>query len=186
MVQRGVAVAALLVMVLLPARTRAQDALPDLTGQRVRITLEGRPAPMRGTVASQDSAAITLRESGGNVRVVPIAELDEVERSLGRAGNAGKGFWIGAGGGFVLGGVTGAVIANDICGSCDPETAKAFVLVGVAGALVGGLLGGLIGAAAGSERWEPVGSAARLGRGPSDLPTRSAPAFTLAFRLDIG
>jgi hypothetical protein len=144
-----------------PSALGAQQAsAPSLIGERVRVTAPDAE-PLLGVVIVRGPDVIELRQPNGEVWSVRIDGVRGIERSLGRQDNVVKGGAIGAGVGFLLGGVGGVAVMNDICGSCDPQNTRSFFAFGGVGLFAGGLIGFVIGWTTSGERWEdvPLGTA---------------------------
>jgi hypothetical protein len=129
----------------------AQDAPALAAGQRVRIT-----APTLGLkrqVVTLDAVGgDTLLLGGDAVRAIPLTSVERLEVFEGRHGHP----WRGAGVGFLVGAVTGAVLGPyTVPGEGDTAEGKAVagaVLLGAAGALTGVVIGALIK----TDKWEEV------------------------------
>ena len=141
----------------LPTRLAAQATpIVDLVGERVRVTTSLGPGVLVGEVASVTGDSLLLIAPSGATAPVAVADIVALERSLGRTSRAPQGMAWGAGVGIVVGGAGGVAFANAVCGSCDPETRKAFAGGALAGVFVGGLLGAVIGSVKSGEAWEAI------------------------------
>ena len=100
-----------------------------------------------------------LKSDSGRLFSIPLNSVSDFERSLGKVkGNT----WAGAGIGFLIGAVSGVVLA--VAHSGDEGGAGPYILLGAG--VIGipcGLIGALIGASTRSERWEPVPLPIRVG-----------------------
>ena len=145
-------------LVVLPfVALRAQGPWPAGIGQRVRVTMDSGTGAWIGTLVRQDSTSITLHGPGlsdSSAVTLPLDRVRQLEMSVGRQSNAGKGALIG----FGVGAATGLAVGIG-CASSDTlfqcsggEVVEATVVFGFIGAGVGGL----VGLASSSERWEKV------------------------------
>jgi hypothetical protein len=129
----------------------AQDAATLARGARVRVTV-GAPWSEQYTAKIDAIHGDTLLLEGGATRVVLFRSLERLEVSQGRRGHP----WRGAGIGFLVGAVTGAVLGPyTVPGEGDTAESKAVagaVLLGAAGALSGVVIGALIK----TDTWEEV------------------------------
>jgi len=150
------AATALTLLVVLPCVVlRAQGPWPVGLGQRVRVTTDS--GPWIGTLVHQDTSGLTLHGPGlsdSSAVTIPLDRVRQLEISVGRQSNAGKGALIG----FGLGAATGLALGIG-CASSDSlfqctggQVIQATVVIGLVGAGVGGLLG----LASSSERWEKI------------------------------
>ncbi len=143
-------------LVVLPfVALRAQGPWPAGIGQRVRVTTDS--GAWVGTLVQHDSTSITLHGPGlsdSSAVTLPLDRVRQLEISVGRESNAGKGALIG----FGVGAATGLALGIG-CASSDGffqctggEVVEITLLTG----LMGGGAGGLLGLASSSERWEKV------------------------------
>ncbi len=104
-------------------------------------------------------------ESNGNALALPLDSVTKLEVSQARKTNTGKG----AGIGFLLGGLVGAVMGYASYEECVPQGPRSWSCIGpnfgskyaaLGGALLGGLgglvVGALIGSAVKTDRWREV------------------------------
>ncbi len=129
-------------------------------GARVRVThLWGKSV---GTFVAWESDTLVF-QSNGDTLSVPVDLVTRLDVRRGRKTNTGKG----AGIGFLLGGVVGAVIGYASYEECVPQGWFSCIgpnfgpgLVALVGGLVGGLGGGSVGAVIGTaietDRWQEV------------------------------
>jgi hypothetical protein len=147
---------ALTLLVLLPFfALRAQGPWPPGIGQRVRVTTDS--GAWVGTLVQHDSTSITLHGPGlsdSAAVTLPLDRVRQLEISVGRQSNAGKGALIG----FGVGAATGLALGIG-CASSDSffqcngsQVVESTVVFGFIGAGVGGL----VGLASSSERWVKV------------------------------
>ena len=159
---------------------RAQSTAPVAVGERVRITTPSQRGPYRivgSVVAVQGDTLVLQSGEFPTPRPVAVADISNLEVSLGRSSNTGRGFLygsvIGAGLGTVLGAATyqkpDCAGATWFCGDAAPHRTATAVAGGVVGALAGLAVGGLWGASHPSERWvrRSSGSGTRLGLAPA-------------------
>jgi hypothetical protein len=138
-----------------PAAVRAQESIEP--GARVRLLARPADTLMYGTVITLDSASLLLAPTpGAEVVRVPLAGVERLEVSRGRA----RSTLLGAAVGAVIGALAGYHAAKTfvppeecefVCGAVQAWSAGAG---GVAGLLVGGAIGSNV--EHGPERWEPV------------------------------
>ena len=151
----------------------ATAQVPVRPGARVRVAghfcqpsysncVEGRPEHRVGTFVAWKADTLVV-QSNGDTLSVPVNLVTRLDVSRGRKTNTAKG----AGIGFLLGGLVGAVIVYASYEECVPQ--GLFSCIGPnygpgAYALVGGVIGGfgglvagaLIGSATNTDRWEEV------------------------------
>jgi hypothetical protein len=138
----------------------SQEPAPLTVGSRVRVKAEAaNPHWLVGRLLAlpDDSVRLHVADSGAGV-ALPLATLASFEVSRGRQRQTGRGAWMGAATGALLGLILGAATYEE-CQSCigpDPGTGGSAILgaviMGAFGVGVGALIGGNIRA----ERWEPV------------------------------
>ncbi len=154
--------------------TSATAQVPVRPGARVRVTghffcqpfnsncVRGLPQRYVGTFVTWEADTLVVTESNGDTLSVPANLVTRLDVSWGRTTNTG----MGAGIGFLLGGVVGAVIGYGTYEECarpglfsclgdvGPET------LAFAGAVIGGfgglVTGALIGSAIETDRWQEV------------------------------
>ena len=152
------AATALTLLLVLPfVVLRAQGPWPAGIGQRVRVTMDSGTGAWIGTLVRRDSTSMTLHGPGlsdSSAVTLPLDRVRQLEMSVGRQSNAGKGALIG----FGVGAATGLAVGIG-CASSDTlfqcsggDVVEATVVFGFIGAGVGGL----VGLASSSERWEKV------------------------------
>lgn len=134
---------------------RAQGPRPAGLGQRVRVTTDS--GAWVGTLVQHDATSITLHGPGlsdSSAVTLPLDRVRQLEISVGRQSNAGKGALIG----FGVGAATGLALGIG-CASSDSffqcsgsQVVESTVVFGFIGAGVGGL----VGLASSSEHWEKV------------------------------
>ncbi len=142
-------------------------------GARVRVTgdfcqpsysncLGGRPEHHIGTFVAWKADTLVV-QSNGDTLSVPASLVTRLDVSQGRRTNTGTG----AGIGFLLGGVVGAVIGYASYAECVPQgwfscigpdfgPEVVAVMVGLVGGTGGALFGALIGSAIKTDRWQEV------------------------------
>ncbi len=152
------------ILVFVPLASATAQVRP---GERVRVTrlpicpppyicVGGPGLQSAGTFVAWKADALIM-ESNGNVLALPLDSVTKLEVSWGRKTNTGKG----AGIGFLLGGLVGAIIGyasyeecSCLGGGVGPET---LALVGAVIGGFGGLATGvLIGSAIETDRWQEV------------------------------
>ena len=144
---------ATLLLGLAPGSAGAQDAVSPLPGARLRVTAPPVAArPIVGSLEQITEREVILAVSDSDRRIVPRADIERVECSRGRHGNALKGLLVGAAIGAVV--LAVAVCAGETCGEGEIPAAVAI------GAGLGALPGAGIGALVKTERWAdlPVGN----------------------------
>jgi hypothetical protein len=149
------ALLALLLLVALPAATRAQ---PVSQGMRVRVMAPAISNDwISGTVERADSAALRLRvPPAGGMLLVPAETMRRMQASRGRAPSTLQG--------AIMGGTLGALagfltlqVGNDgesCARGCGGASGGGFLIGVGAGAVVGALIGSRI--RTGPERWREV------------------------------
>lgn len=130
----------------------------QLVGDRVRITVLDNE--VIGTVAEKSGQAFKIQLNSGQLHSVEFTEIRKLERSLGKRGNAGKGFLIGGVSGVLIGviAISGAEEGDDFMSnvgfiSDEVGSVLAVTALGVGGSLVGLLAGSLTK----TEKWKAVG-----------------------------
>jgi hypothetical protein len=148
---------AVLLAVVLPIHTAAQDAFPLAPGARLRVrTSDGRT--LIGRVDAVTPAGVELQPDGQTLAVaLPRPTLSRVEISRGpRTRRASA--WAGAKKGALIGGIPGTVLLalqhDQVGGGVSIPHAAA--LGAWSGGLFGGLIGAWVGASRPGERWERV------------------------------
>jgi hypothetical protein len=127
------------------------DALSLQSGARARIlgpAADSKYIHIRVDSASPDSLRYTL-DGSVEARSLSWQQIRKMDASAGRS----RHFWRGAGVGFLLGAIGGAIVGSRNTGEMRGfYTVATGLIAGAAGAVGGGILG----SAAGSEKWMPV------------------------------
>ena len=153
--------------------TSATAQVPVRPGERVRVTHQPicpagticlGPSPRRrsvGTFLAWKADSLVI-QSNGDTLSVPVNLVTRLDVSRGRNTNTGEG----AGIGFLLGAVVGAVIGLASYEECESQGAFSCLgpdgpeIYALAGAIIGGLgglvAGALIGSATETDRWQEV------------------------------
>ena len=145
---------ALIWLALLTA-SAAQAQNPPLVGSRVRIARTSGP-PIVGSVLAAENGSITVAVSHSQPLqslTIDPTEIRQVELSLGRQSNAGRGAAIGAGIGASLGLALSIGISNDPFLSSGAD-GGAYAGIVVMGTTAGGLMRVLMGSLGHHERWK--------------------------------
>jgi hypothetical protein len=168
--------------------------MPQLKpGARVRVTYtqdSGAAKRVVGALVSVDSNAVTLtaNEPHMAVRTVPFTSVERIEISPNgpkiSAGRVAGGFFLGAVGGYFIGGGMGKAFEPDECSTRfhDTEECGYGALLGaLSGAAIGAFVGSLAGAAMKAERWQVVSMLQN--RQGMILPRHDRLAFSVTWRF---
>jgi hypothetical protein len=143
--------ALLLFSLFLPIVAAAQRLTAPQIGTRVRATPREAPkSTISGLLVSHSGDTISVQVQPNDTARLSLGSLSRLEVSDGYHSHFGKG----AGYGFIIGVVGGAVVG---AAAIDPEWAGVGALLGAGvGGGVGFLVGGAIGSSTTSERWRPA------------------------------
>lgn len=150
MMRRGAVIVALACVMLIPVSTSGQEV-----GERIRVTLGANW--VEGEVVRVSPGQLELAVAGGGSRVFTADVITQLERMV-RKSQGKRGFVIGGGVGWVLGGAFLSWAAESLESDLTTFSDKVgyFAIAAPVFGLPCGLIGAIIGSRIKRERWETV------------------------------